>query len=134
MLRKTVFTFVFTTLVMLNYACSAGSGYTNITPVEAKEMIASGHEKLLVLDVRTQGEYNGPYGHIKGAKLIPINMIQNRLGELEEYRNLPVIVYCAVGGRSSKVSSFLSSQGFAKVHNMMGGMIEWNRLGFKVEK
>lgn len=136
MFKKTFITFVFTALLMVSYSCSSGSekGYTNITPNKVKEMIFSGDKDLLILDVRTKGEYNGPDGHIKGAILIPISLIKNRLDEIKAYSNLPIIVYCAVGGRSSKVSSFLSDNGFTKVYNMIGGMTEWNRLGFKVEK
>jgi len=136
MLKKTLTAFAFAALLMMHYSCSMGTdaGYANISPKDAREMMHSGDKNLLILDVRTKGEYYGPEGHIKGARLIPINLIQNMLGEIETYRNQPVIVYCAVGGRSSKVSSFLNEQGFTKVYNMSGGIMKWNRLGYEVEK
>ena len=45
------------------------------------------NDKSIVLDVRTEEEYFGPLGHINGAILIPIDQLENRLSELEIYKN-----------------------------------------------
>lgn len=120
----------FSIFSLTNTGCVYG-GYKNISPAEAKKMIEASDGNLLILDVRTEGEYNSQEGHIEGAKLIPIQVIDARLGEIENFRNSDIIVYCAVGGRSSRVSSLLAEKGFQRVYNMTGGIREWNRLGFK---
>ena len=123
--------FFVTLLVMTGTACMAG-GYKNISPGEAKAMIDAGEKDLLILDVRTPGEYKNEK-HIKNSVLIPISVIEARIGEIETFRDKNVIVYCKVGGRSSKVSAYLAEQGFKKIHNMTGGITEWKRLGYEVE-
>lgn len=112
-------------------ACMPGS-YSNVSPDKAKGMIKSGGAELLLLDVRTPGEYKSE-GHIKNSLLIPINLLESKLGEISAYKDKDIIVYCAVGGRSSRASSILSEKGFKKIYNMTGGIKEWKRLGYAVE-
>jgi phage shock protein E len=68
-----------------------------------------------LLDVRTASEFNS--GHIEGSKNIPFNAIDQKIGSLDKSK--PVIVYCAMGGRSNIAASKLKSQGF-KVVNAVG--------------
>lgn len=117
---------------MFSTACSTGGGYTNITPEQAKEMLEKGDKDLLLLDVRTKDEYNS--GHIKGAKLIPVQLLTGMIDEIAEYSGKKVLVYCAVGGRSSKASGMLQEKGFKTIYNMDGGIQQWSRLGYKIEK
>lgn len=116
---------------MTGTACIAG-GYKNISPAEAKKMINSGGKELLILDVRTPGEYKNEK-HIKNSVLIPISVIESRVSEIETYRDKNVIVYCKVGGRSSRASNYLVNKGFKKIHNMTGGITQWKELGYDVE-
>jgi rhodanese-related sulfurtransferase len=46
-----------------------------------------------IIDVRTPAEYNG--GHIKGAKNIPLQSLNQNLGKIN--KNKPVITCCASG-------------------------------------
>ena len=112
-------------------ACMPGA-YSNVSPDKAKGMIKSGGRELLILDVRTPVEYKGE-GHLKNSLLIPINILEAKLGEISAYKDKDVIVYCAVGGRSSRASTLLSEKGFKKIYNMTGGIREWKRLGYEVE-
>jgi phage shock protein E len=68
-----------------------------------------------LLDVRTASEFNS--GHIEGSKNIPFNAIDQKISSLDKSK--PVIVYCAMGGRSNIAASKLKSQGF-KVVNAVG--------------
>ena len=113
-------------------SCSAGGEYTNISPEQAKEMLASGDSDLLLLDVRTKGEYKE--GHIKGAKLIPVQVLSGMIDEITDYREKKVIVYCRSGKRSLKASSLLQEKGFKTIYNMDGGIKKWGRLGYDIEK
>lgn len=118
-------------IVSAAYVAAAG-GYKNITPRQASRMINSGKSDLLILDVRTVREYRD--GHLKGSKLIPIRTLPERIREIRDYRESEIIVYCAAGGRSRRAADFLSKRGFTGIFNMVGGIREWGRLGFKVER
>lgn len=65
-------------------------------------------KNAIVLDVRTIGEFRG--GHIKNAKHIPLQDLNNRVNEVKKL-NKPVIVYCASGMRSGSAASILKSKG-----------------------
>ncbi len=99
---------------------------TNITAEEVKAKIDR-QEDIVLLDVRTPAEFDGPLGHIDGALLIPLNELQNRAAELDSLKDKEIIVYCRSGNRSRYATEFLSQQGFHAV-NMLGGMKAWNKL------
>ena len=81
-------------------------------------------EKTIVLDVRTEEEYYGPLGHIKGAILIPINELENRLIELDKYRDNTIYVVCRSGNRSGFGKDILNNNNFTAI-NVDGGMLQW---------
>lgn len=78
---------------------------------------------LLLIDCREADEYQKV--HISDARLVPMSVIQERLGELEPYRNKAIVVHCHHGGRSLKVTHWLRSQGFDFVQSMAGGIDQW---------
>ena len=82
------------------------------------------NDKSIVLDVRTEEEYFGPLGHINGAILIPIDQLENRLSELEIYKNDTIYVVCRSGNRSNFGKDILNANNF-KAINVDGGMIAW---------
>ncbi len=55
-------------------------------------------EDFLLLDCREADEY--AVAKIAAAKLIPMSEIADRLGEIEDYRQRPIVVHCHLGGRS----------------------------------
>jgi rhodanese-related sulfurtransferase/rubrerythrin len=73
------------------------------------------------LDVRQPSEYQEE--HIPGAKLIPLPDLNDRQKEID--REKPMIVYCAVGGRSRVAAQLLSGIGFEEVFNLQGGIKAW---------
>ena len=74
-----------------------------------------------VLDVRTEGEWNG--GHIDGALHIHGGVLKDRFREVPKDR--PVAVICGTGYRGSIAASFLKSNGYENVSNVLGGMTAW---------
>lgn len=82
-------------------------------------------ESLLFLDCREPDEH--ATAHIQGTTLIPMSVLSQRVGELEPYRNCPIVVHCHHGGRSMRVTNWLCQQGFANVTNMAGGIDEWSQ-------
>ncbi len=94
----------------------------NFSVAQAKEyMEARRADGYQLLDVRQPKEYEE--GHLAGAILIPLKELPGRLGELEKEK--PVIVYCAVGGRSKAAAQLLAGKDFASVYNMAGGIKAW---------
>jgi rhodanese-related sulfurtransferase len=80
---------------------------------------------VVLLDVRTEGEFSGPLGHLRGAILIPVQELEERVGELEQFRGRTIIAYCRTGNRSGFATTFLRERGFT-AWNMAGGMVRWN--------
>ncbi|WP_027631654.1 DsrE/DsrF/DrsH-like family protein [Clostridium hydrogeniformans] len=72
--------------------------------------------KNFLLDVREEIEWNN--GYIKGATLIPVNSLRDRLKEVP--RDKEIWVYCAVGLRGYIATRILMQNGF-KVKNFTGG-------------
>ncbi len=60
---------------------------------------------------------------IDGSLLIPMGEVAARRDEVD--RQAEVVVICHHGGRSLQVAQFLGEQGFARVHNLAGGVDAW---------
>jgi rhodanese-related sulfurtransferase len=90
------------------------------------------HKNALILDVREENEYNS--GHILNARLIPLLKLKERLGELERYRDTPVVVVCRSGSRSATACALLGNRQFGQAYNLAGGMMAWQKAGMPVEK
>jgi|GEM_PF-285387 len=98
----------------------------SITPVEVYEIITN-DEDYIILDVRTQDEYNE--GHLDKALLIPVDYMEKVVDVLPKEK--PIIVYCRSGGRSRKAAEILVENGFSKIYDM-GGILGWQEEGFPV--
>ena len=101
----------------------------SISPREASSMYSE--KKAVIVDVREDSEWKER--HIPGAIHIPFAQLNERLPELKQYKDSPVITQCKVGGRSAKALELLKSAGFSKVYSMDGGIIAWNKAGLKTE-
>jgi glyoxylase-like metal-dependent hydrolase (beta-lactamase superfamily II) len=84
-----------------------------------------------ILDVREEGEFNGPLGRIPGALLIPLAQLPGRAGELA--KETPIVTVCRAGGRSAQATVLLGKAGYKKVGNLPGGMLRWRALGLATE-
>lgn len=79
----------------------------------------------LVLDVRNPEEWNDRYGHIEGARLIPLPELAAREAEIEAWKDKPIMVVCQAGARSQAAAEMLAARGYRRVFNLEGGMIAW---------
>src|SRR4029077_20286398 len=95
-----------------------------VTPREVKGMLDKG-EKFVFIDCRLPNEYE--ITHIEGAKLIPLQQIAARIGELKPHANAKVVVHCKSGSRSLQFVQILRQQGFKDAKSMAGGVILWNK-------
>ena len=98
----------------------------NIMVADVQKKI-SAKVNILLLDVRTATEFDGPLGYIAGAVLLPVQELEQRIDELNEHKEKEIIVICRSGNRSQTGTRILISHGFNAV-NMLGGMKAWNDL------
>jgi rhodanese-related sulfurtransferase len=80
-----------------------------------------------LLDVREDHEWSA--GHAAAATWIPMGEIPERRSELPDDRQ--IVVVCAVGGRSARVTEVLVGWGYDAV-NLAGGMNVWTETGLPV--
>ena len=91
-------------------------------------------EEVLVLDVRTPGEFSGELGHIAGARNIPLDAVSERSEELAAWRERPVLLVCRTDKRSAKAARILAQQGLTDLQVVAGGMEAWNAAGLPTER
>ena len=84
-----------------------------------------------ILDVREPDEFNGPLGHIPGARLLPLGLLSEGAGSIG--KQAPVVAVCRSGARSARATLILGSAGFDRVANLSGGMLRWRAQRFPVE-
>jgi len=90
------------------------------------------HKNAFVLDVREEGEYKA--GHLLNAKLIPLGKLKERIGELQKYKDQPVVVVCRSGNRSGMACATMNKLGFTQAYNMAGGMLAWQKAKLPTQK
>jgi adenylyltransferase/sulfurtransferase len=95
-----------------------------VTPREVKSLLDE-HKPFYFIDCRLPNEY--AITKIDGAKLIPLQEIAQRFGELKGHESEKVVVHCKSGGRSMKFAQMLRQNGFKDVKSMAGGILLWNK-------
>ena len=90
------------------------------------------HKNAIVLDVREPSEYDA--GHVLNSKLVPLGKLKERIGELEKYRDKPIVVVCKSGSRSGTACFILGKQGFSQAYNLAGGVQAWQKSNLPLEK
>ena len=111
-------------------ALRRGAGGPAVSTLQATQLI--NREDALVLDVRPEAEY--AKGHILGARNVPLADLAQRTGELERYKDKPVVVCCNTGNTSAGGVSQLRKAGFARAVNLAGGLAAWQQAGLPVSK
>ena len=101
--------------------------YRNITAEDARKIMDS-EEGYVILDVRTQAEYDE--GHIPGAVLIPNTEIEDRAEKELPDKDQLILVYCRSGNRSKKAAQALAALGYTNIREF-GGILDWP---YEVEK
>jgi rhodanese-related sulfurtransferase len=94
--------------------------FKTVTPQEAKSLIES-RKDLLLIDVRGQDELRE--GYIAGSTLMPLWDIIR--GSQRPPLDKPILLICAVGGRSLALGQLMSKNGWNEVYNLKGGISAW---------
>lgn len=100
---------------------------TNISTEEAHQLIETNRD-LVIIDVRTKQEFKA--GHIPGSKSIPVGEFASRINELKKYKDTPILVHCASGGRSPAAVRILLEHDFSNIYHMKQGLNGW-KYGLK---
>jgi len=111
-------------------SCAQNTAVENIDAKKFKALSEKGDG--IILDVRTTEEIN--QGHIKNASFIDFydTEFKNKLDMMR--KDVPVFVYCKVGGRSSQAAEMMMKSGFKKVYQLDGGIMAWQQNNFEIVK
>lgn len=86
-----------------------------------------------VLDIRPAAEFKK--GHILGAKQLKPELInQADFKSLENTKDKPIVVVCAMGMTAKKTANAMIKAGFPNVSVLKGGMNAWQGASLPVSK
>lgn len=121
-------------LSVLVTACSSDTRTQSIelvSPAAAAQVIADDPADLVVLDIRTPEEFNE-------ARLADAIMVDfyaddfaDQLDTLD--KDVPYVVYCRTGNRSSEAVKTMKDLGFVEVYEVDGGIVNWYDQGYPIE-
>lgn len=95
-------------------------GGRNLTTRELTALVNSGEG--MILDIRPKKEFDA--GRIVDSLNIPKEKLQNRIGELEKYKDKTIILVDAMGQHVGPWGGVLKKAGF-KVAKLSGGISGW---------
>ena len=112
-------------IVFLYSFASCNNDNNNLVSAIKFSEIISNDKSVIIIDVRTPDEFNK--GHLKNS--LNVNWFDENFDEnLNIFsKDLPVMVYCLSGGRSSKANERIKSLGFKNVYELDGGILEWRK-------
>ncbi|GAB6282152.1 MAG: rhodanese-like domain-containing protein [Ignavibacterium sp.] len=123
---KTKFLLTITIILMFDlFSFAQQKSDSSITTQQLKEKMKS-DTTFIILDVRTPEELVGPLKKIDKAINIPVQELNNRINELEKYKDKEIAVICRSGHRSAIATQILKKNGY-KAINVKGGMLDYNK-------
>jgi len=128
-------------LVMLMFVASISLGgcFGSAEADNPKHVNVMEFQKLInevpgavVVDVRTPQEFGA--GHLQGAILLPVQVLDTKATQVLQDKNAPYFVYCRSGNRSEVAVNMLKKMGYTNVTNMLGGIIDWSNKGLPLTR
>ena len=123
--------FALIAVIIFNEVKNLSQKFTKLTPTGAVQLM-NNNDDVVFLDVREPGETAN--GKIAKAVQIPVSSIKTRVGELDKYKDKPVVVYCKTGTRSSIACNILTKNNFKDVYNLTGGIMSWQEAHMPLAK
>ena len=125
-------------LPVFSCIATAQNNYTEISLPGLMKKKQQGDKNMVIVDVRTKGEYfdtvsrnkQSNIGRIKGAINITLQDLQENpetVKQLDAYKDKDIYLICSHSYRSRSASTILLKNGFTHVNNVQGGMTEWYR-------
>jgi len=109
-----------------------GCSADNVPLVDVKQAATMQAQGALLLDVRQPDEYQE--FRAPNSMLLPLGLLQSRMGEISRYKDKPVAVICHSGRRSARAVKQLQEAGFTQAVSVDGGMVSWAAAGLPVER
>ncbi len=118
-----------------------------ISAEELREKLKSAQPPLLI-DTRPKFEFEGGFGHIPGAKWMPlmellggfrsadkfkarVKELEAEFKEIEAYKDREVVTICPGGGFSLVAAEIMAENGFKDVKSLSSGADGWFKKGFE---
>ena len=89
---------------------------------ELRDLLATAHEDLQLIDVRTAEEFE--IVTLPKARNIPLDALRERINELDPAK--PTVLFCQIGMRGYLAYRILKQAGFNNVRNLTGGIKTYN--------
>ncbi len=105
-------------------------GASQIVPAEVTSLI--NHEDAELLDIRSAKDFEK--GHIINAVNIDMATLGDREKELNKYKDKTVVICCAQGQESIRVTRSLKIKGFDKLYSIKGGINAWQNANLPLTK
>ena len=129
-MKKIILIIIILTIIIIGVVCIMNRKERNIeNEVIIKHVsmndivqIMEENENYIILDVRTQAEYN--QGHIPNAICIPNETIDENVVNKLLDKNQMILVYCRSGNRSKQAAEKLKKLGYTNLIEF-GGIIDW---------
>ena len=121
---------VFVALLVAFTINEGKQGGAAITPTNLVNLV--NREGAVIVDIRDMKEFSA--GHIAGAVSMPFSSLDSRVGELESFKEKPVVLVCKMGQHAGAFGRKLKAQGFENVRRLSGGMAEWSANSLPVIK
>ena len=102
----------------------------SLSATQATQLI--NREDAQIIDVREPDEYVS--GHLPESRNIPAGQLEQRAGELDKYKDTPLILVCQTGSRSTSACKQMIALGFSRAHNLEGGIAGWRAAGLPLKK
>jgi rhodanese-related sulfurtransferase len=84
--------------------------------------------RAMMIDIRESDEH--AMGVAPGATLIPMSELGERLGEVPQDPQRPVLLICRTQNRSAQVAQALEQRGWKNLRYIVGGMSMWELQGW----
>lgn len=118
-------------MLIYSYVITILSPIKELSTHEATLLINK--EDAVILDTRPAKEFRS--GHILQARqLKPEALREKNFSALENNKDKPIIVVCAMGNSARAVATSLLKAGFQKVFVLKGGMNAWQSASLPVSK
>ena len=114
---------------MLAWPLIRGAGAGTLTAQGAVQLI--NRERAVVIDVRETEEFAA--GHMTGARNLPLNQLEEKLGTVVKKKTLPVVLVCETGARSQRAVAIAKKLGYEQAQAMVGGLKAWKAASLPVE-
>ncbi len=103
--------------------------YEDLAPKEFLAAYNKQKNNAILLDVRTAAEIEE--ANIDGYLAIDIQQpgFTEKVAGLDKSK--AIFIYCRSGNRSGQACRYMSTQGFDKLYNLKGGMIDWMDTEFE---